>query len=175
MVLKAFLATTCLLLPHAAAAQDLAPRWAETGRFEVTLGDRAATLLALDDLEGARDFVEVRDIGGFTTITATGAAIGADGTPERPYLTVMIGPYGSGAPATATVEWRGADGILAANRDTGLTVALSGFSLGADGRLSFAFDGAAVPATSQDGMLVPVADGQPVPVSGSFEGEVPPG
>ncbi|MDU8911498.1 hypothetical protein [Aestuariicoccus sp. MJ-SS9] len=163
----------CLAAPFA-AAQEFDDRWAVVGTFDVTVEGEAITLYALDDLEKSRDFIDITRMNPFTVYAVSGAALGDDGQPARPYVTVMIGPFSSSPGPEADVEWRADGKAYFANIDSGTTGSLNDFALTDDGALSFSFsaDTLIEMKTDADWNYVPVEGSAPIAVSGRFQGRL---
>ncbi|MEM9972298.1 MAG: hypothetical protein AAF762_14550 [Pseudomonadota bacterium] len=167
LVLSAFLA-----IPVMAFAAELADGWTQTGSAEMTVGGETMTLLVAEHPD-ARPFVVRRNTGGLVTINAEAAGLNDAGAPDGPFVSFILGPYsGNALPGEASFQLFTANGILAADVDTGSSVALSDATISDDGALSFTFEGTAVPVENKDGIFAPIEGGAPVTVSGTFSGKL---
>ena len=163
------------LLPAPLAAQDFSGSYEIIGTAELQVDGAAVTLHSLHDRDRDRSYNDLTESGGFTVYAFTAAAPQEDGSAGRPYLTLMIGPFGSAPGGEVDVEYRAADGTdYFANRDSGTTGTLSDLVI-ADGRISFGFEAPSLIAleTTADWDYVPVEGVAPIAVSGRYSGQLP--
>jgi hypothetical protein len=158
----------CAAMPL--AAQTLDPRYEVLGQFEGEFDGAQIVLSSLYDREKDRSMVRLRNASGFETVNVNARAIGEDGKPTSPSLSLTIGPVGQGAGGTrADVFYSDASGYYVSDGDIGGRVSLDAFEMD-DMRVTFSMEATLTPVKRADDGFAADPERSVLNVTGRYSG-----